>query len=105
MLLLIVLGVAGPASLIGLDYGRAFNPEYRVGTAIGLINQGGFMATVVLIIAMGFIIDWQTGGGAYTPEAFTWALSFQYVLWAVGGLQILRYRRRTRALVASQATE
>lgn len=104
-ILVISLGVAGPASLIGLDFSRAFNPGYRAGTAIGLVNQAGFFATVILIIAMGLILDWQTGGGAFTPESFTWAFSAQYVLWVIGGVQILRYRRRTRALVASQATE
>ena len=65
----------------------------------GLINQGGFVASLVLVVAIGLILDAATPGtsAAYTPEAFTLAMSFQYILWAVGLLQIWRYRRKTRA--------
>ena len=55
----------------------------------------------MLVIAIGLILDWRTPGEstAYTPEAFRWAMSFQYVLWATGLVQIWRYRRRARAVV------
>lgn len=104
-ILMVVVGVAGPTSLIGLDYGRAFNPVHRMGVAVGVINQGGYYASLVLIIAIGVILDWRTGGGAYTPSAFVWALSFQYVIWTVGVIQIWRYRQLTRARVLQDATE
>ena len=68
-------------------------------SATGIINQGGFYASLVLVVAIGLILDWRTPGDstAYTPEAFRWAMSFQYVLWGVGLTQVWRYRRRTRA--------
>jgi MFS family permease len=97
--LVVVVGVGGPASMIGFDLGRTSNPPQRLASATGIINQGGFYASLVLVVAIGLILDWRTPGTstAYTPAAFRWAMSFQYVLWAVGLVQVWRYRRRARA--------
>lgn len=99
LVLVVVVGIGGPASMIGFDFGRSFNPAHRLGTVTGIINQGGFIASLVLVIAIGFVLDWRTPGssGDYPPEAFVWAMSVQYVLWGVGLVQIWRLRRRTRA--------
>jgi nitrate/nitrite transporter NarK len=99
LLLVVVTGVGGPASMIGFDLGRTSNPAERMASATGIINQGGFYASLVLVVAIGVILDWRTPGSstAYTPEAFVWAMSFQYVLWGLGLTQVWRYRRRTRA--------
>lgn len=98
VLLVVVVGVGGPASMIGFDLGRTANPLDRLGSATGIINQGGFFASLILVVAIGIILDAMTpGSGAiYTPEAFKWAMSFQYVLWGLGLVQIWRYRRKTR---------
>jgi MFS family permease len=99
--LVLVTGVGGPASMIGFDLGRTSNPAERLASASGIINQAGFAASLVLVISIGLILDWRTPGDstAYTPSAFRWAMSAQYLLWALGLLQIWRYRRRTRAVV------
>jgi MFS family permease len=104
VLLAFVVGLGGPASLIGFDLGRTSNPAHRLASATGIINQAGFYATLFLVVAIGLVLDWRTpGGGAdYTPSAFRWAMSVQYPLWALGLVQIWRYRRRTRALILSQ---
>ncbi len=101
MLLMVVCGIGSPASMIGFDFGRSFNPPDRLGAATGVINQGGFLASLLLTVAIGVILDWRTPGAssAYTPESFRWAMSAQYVLWAAGLLQIWRARRQTRALL------
>ncbi len=101
VVLVVVTGVGGPASMIGFDLGRTSNPAERLASASGIINQAGFSASLVLVISVGLILDWRTPGAstAYTPEAFQWAMSAQYVLWALGLLQIWRYRRRTRAVI------
>lgn len=98
VLLVVVVGVGGPASMIGFDFGRTSNPEHRQGSATGIINQGGFVASLILVVAIGLILDWRTpGSGAdYTPDAFRWAMSAQYVLWFFGLTQIWRFRVRTR---------
>ncbi|MCX6396735.1 MAG: MFS transporter [Propionibacteriales bacterium] len=98
-LLVIVTGIGGPASVIGFDLGRTSNPPHRLASATGIINQAGFLASLTLVIAIGLILDWRTPGDSvdYTPEAFRWAMSFQYVLWAIGIVQIWRYRGKARA--------
>ena len=52
-------------------------------------------------MAIGLVLDWRTPGGGtdYPASAFRWAMSVQYLLWAVGLVQIWRYRVRTRALI------
>jgi MFS family permease len=104
VVLVVVVGVGGPASMIGFDVGRTSNPVERLASATGIINQAGFIASLVLVIAIGLILDWRTpgGGSAYTPSAFRWAMSFQYVLWALGITQIWRYRVRTRAKIMAE---
>lgn len=98
VLLVVVAGIGGPASMIGFDFGRSFNPEHRMGSAIGIINQGGFVASLILVVAIGLILDWRTPGAStdYSPAAFRWAMSAQYVLWIIGFVQIWRYRVKTR---------
>ena len=97
--LVVVVGVGGPASMIGFDLARTSNPEDRVASATAIVNQAGFAASLILVIAIGLILDWRTPGSStdYTHEAFVWAMSFQYVLWAIGLTQLVRYRRRARA--------
>jgi MFS family permease len=97
--LVVATGVGGPASMIGFDLGRTSNPPHRLASATGIINQGGFYASLVLVIAIGVILDWRTPGSSsdYTPSAFRWAMSFQYLLWGLGLIQIVRYRVKARA--------
>jgi len=96
--LVLVVGIGGPASVVGFDLGRTSNPAHRQGSAIGLINQAGFLATLLLVLAIGFVLDWRTPGDStdYSPAAFRWAMSCQYVLWAIGLVQLWRYRHRAR---------
>jgi MFS family permease len=104
VLLAFVVGMGGPASVIGFDVGRTSNPAHRLASATGIINQGGFYATLWLVVAIGLVLDWRTPGSGtdYPASAFRWAMSLQYLLWAAGLVQILRYRRRARALHLSE---
>ncbi len=101
VLLVAVVGVGGPASVIGFDVGRTSNPAHRLASATGIINQAGFLATLCLVVAIGLVLDWRTPGSGsdYAPSAFVWAMSVQYLLWTVGVVQIWRYRGRARAVV------
>jgi MFS family permease len=104
VLLVVITGVGGPASMIGFDVGRTSNPSDRQASATGIINQGGFVASLLLVISIGLILDWRTPGTGtdYTPAAFRWAMSAQYVLWALGITQIWRYRVRTRLKIMAE---
>ncbi|MGA8256223.1 MAG: MFS transporter [Nocardioides sp.] len=96
-----VVGFGGPASMIGFDLARTSNPAERLASATGIINQAGFSASLVLVVSIGLVLDWQTPGASsdYTPEAFRWAMSVQYLLWGLGLAQIWRYRVRARAVI------
>lgn len=98
VVLVVVCGMGGPASMIGFDLGRTSNPVVRVGTATGIINQAGFLASLLTVAMIGLVLDWRTpdGGSGYSADAFTWAMSTQFVLWGFGALQIWRYRRKGR---------
>jgi predicted MFS family arabinose efflux permease len=101
ILLTQVIGIGGPASMIGFDLARTSNPAERLASANGIINQAGFSASLVLVVAIGLVLDWRTPGAstAYGASAFRWAMCAQYPLWAIGLLQVWRYRRRARAVI------
>ncbi|GAA2608735.1 MFS transporter [Dactylosporangium fulvum] len=103
-LLVLVLTVNGPGSMIGFDYARSFNPAARLGGATGIVNVGGFVASIVLIVAIGVVLDVLTPAGAAHSSlgAFKVAFAVQYVLWAFGAAQVYRYRRTTRRRVARE---
>lgn len=105
--LVLVTGTGGPTSMIGFDLGRTSNPVERLASATGIINQGGFLASLVLVLAIGVVLDWRTPGdsAAYPASAFRWAMSVQFLLWGLGLAQIWRYRLRTRAIVVRDELE
>jgi MFS family permease len=100
--LVVVLGTNGPGSMIGFDYARTENPAERMGSASGVVNVGGFLASLLTIFAVGAVLDILTPGGstAYSLGAFRAAFAVQYLFWAVGFVGVLRHRRELRARLA-----
>ncbi|WP_030744643.1 MFS transporter [Streptomyces sp. NRRL F-5135] len=86
--LCVVLGACGPASMIGFDFARPANPPERQGTASGIVNMGGFTASMTTLLAVGVLLD-------ATDDNFRIAFSSLFVLQALGAVQILRLRART----------
>lgn len=103
VLLVVVLGTNGPASMIGFDYARTTNPATRVGSASGVVNVGGFVASLLTMLGVGVVLDVLTPGAStdYSLDAFKAAFAVQYVAWALGAFGVWRYRRRLRARLAS----
>ena len=54
VILVLVLALNGPGAVIGFDYARTFNPVHRIGSATGIVNVGGFVASIVLVLASGW---------------------------------------------------
>lgn len=103
VLLMVLISVGGPGSMVGFDFARTFNPSSRLGTATGIVNVGGFVASLITMFAMGLILDALSDGhGSYSLGAFKWAFAFQYLMWALGVVMIVRNRDRTRRILARQ---
>ncbi|WP_405770671.1 nitrate/nitrite transporter [Streptomyces sp. NBC_01538] len=87
VLLCTVLGACGPASMLGFDFARPANPPERQGTASGITNMGGFVASMTTLFAVGVLLD-------ATGDNYTVAFSFVFLVQGVGVSQILRLRKR-----------
>ncbi|MEA2296386.1 MAG: hypothetical protein QOE86_4025 [Solirubrobacteraceae bacterium] len=99
VLLVVVLASNGPGSLMGFDYARTENEAARIGSATGIVNVGGFVASLTAILLIGLVLDLRAPGGphTYTLGDFRVAMCVQYVLWAIGLAGVLLTRRRLRA--------
>lgn len=103
--MLLILASYGPASAVGFDFARSFNPAARLGGASGIVNMGGFTASLVTIFAIGVILDWRAPDGRFDLADFKVAFCFQYVIWAFGFVSLVRSRRLTRAQLAAEGTQ
>jgi sugar phosphate permease len=97
VVLVCVMATGGPASMVGFDLARTFIPVEASGRANGFVNIGGFSASLLTMGLIGVLLDWHSGGGgsdSYDLGDFRVAMSVQFVFWAFGAVQILRYRRK-----------
>ncbi|MEU6868712.1 MFS transporter [Streptomyces sp. NPDC046876] len=85
--LCVVLGTCGPASMIGFDFARPANPAERQGTASGITNMGGFLASMTTLLTVGILLD-------ATGDDYRIAFSSVFVVELLGLAQILRLRGR-----------
>ncbi|HET8980976.1 MAG TPA: MFS transporter [Solirubrobacteraceae bacterium] len=98
VVLVIVLASNGPGSLMGFDYARTENEAERIGSATGIVNVGGFVASLLTIALIGVVLSLtSSGAGSYTLDDFRLAFSVQYLCWGVGLAGVLHNRRRLRA--------
>ena len=98
VVLVVVLAVGGPGSMVGFDLARTFNPPTRLGSATGIVNVGGVVASLGTVALIGIVLDQVAPGGpsTYTVDSFRAAMSVQYIVWVLGLVQILRFRRKAR---------
>lgn len=104
VVLILVVGVGGPGSLIGFDFARTFNPLRSLGSANGVVNVGGFLASFVMMFAIGVVldlfdqlrIDEGLPSDIFAWDSFRIALLVPYVVVGIGVIFLLQARRRTR---------
>ena len=103
LLLLLVMAVAvgGPGSMIGFDFARTFNPLSRAGTATGIVNVGGFISALLVMLGMGVVLDALLASGfsqgdLYALDSFKLAFSLQFLFLIAGTLAMLTVRKRVR---------
>jgi MFS family permease len=96
--LVVVLSSNGPGSLMGFDYARTENEAERIGSASGIVNVGGFVASLLTIALIGGVLSLSSSGGpsSYTLADFRMAFAVQYIFWAVGLSAFIHTRRRLR---------
>ncbi len=96
VLLAFATASGGPTSMVGFDLARSFNPVQAIGRANGIVNVGGFMASLLCMALIGVVLDLRQDGGmdSYDLGDFRVAMSVQFAFWALGIIQVLRFRRR-----------
>jgi len=83
------LSLGGPASMIGFALARDYNPLSRVGTATGVVNVGGFVATTLTALVIGVLLE--VSGGQFRV-----ALLAVVAVLAFGVYRMLVWWRRAR---------
>jgi sugar phosphate permease len=83
--------------LWGFARPRDYNPLARVGTATGVVNVGGFLATTFAALTIGVLLQ-------YTGGNFRLSLLSVVAVLVFGSFRMLVWWRRTRAhLFAAEA--
>jgi MFS family permease len=95
----VVISVGGPGSMVGFDFARTFNPSATLGTAQGMVNMGGFIASLLVMRAMGIILGAM---GGYSFDSFRVAWTVQYAVWILAVTGILITRGKARRLMKDE---
>lgn len=92
----VLISFGGPTSLIGLDIAASYAPAERMGSATGVANAGGFIGAVVVMLAVGVVLDHRTGGAPAQLADYRAAMWVVVAVWVVGVVAVLVSRDRVR---------
>jgi MFS family permease len=100
-ILVIVTAAGGPVSMVSFDMARTFHRPDRLGRATGVVNMGGFVASLAAMWLIGFVLDIVAPGGpsTYTLDHFRVAMSVMFFFWLFGALQVWRWRRKSKVFL------
>lgn len=73
----VLIAIGGPASLIGLDLAATYNAPNRRSTVQGIANMGGFVGAIAVMLTVGLILDYRTGG--LTPSLTDYRIALSVV--------------------------
>ena len=104
IMLILVMPLGGPASMIAFEVLRSHSPRSFSGFATGLVNTGGFIASLIVMMLIGLALDLQGAGSPedYSLGAFKWAFAVQIPLWLLGLTMIIIESRRTKRWMADR---
>ncbi len=98
VVVMIALAVGGPASMVAFMLARDYNPRHRISTATGLVNTGGFMASVIGVFLIGQILDFvEPGVAVKSATAFRWAFLAVFAVTAFGLFRLTVWWLRVRS--------
>jgi len=99
-LLVVLIGIGGPASMIAFDFSRSYVVKSELGVTNGFINIGGFLAALTMMASIGLVLDFAKQFGAtselYSAEGFRIAFSTQFLVLAIGVIGLLVSARKAR---------
>ncbi|MEO6885584.1 MAG: MFS transporter [Jatrophihabitantaceae bacterium] len=94
LVLFVVMALGGPTSMAAFAIARDYNHARTLGTASGVVNVGGFLATVVIALGFGWVLD---ALGGTTPHTLRWAVLVAIAVQVIGTLRMIVWLRRVRA--------
>lgn len=98
-LLVIMLGVGGPASMVAFDYSRSYVLKSELGATNGFINIGGFLASLTMMATIGIVLDGirnaSSTGELYSDAGFRAAFTTQFAVLLVGASGLILSARKT----------
>jgi MFS family permease len=89
--------VGGSISTIGFALARDYNPLHRVGTATGVVNVGGFLATTLAALGVGVLVGVM--GTAHPDTAYRIGLLAVVAVLVFGSWRVAVWWRRARVAV------
>jgi MFS family permease len=98
VVLVVVLGSGGSASLVAFDVARSAVSPAQVGRASGVVNVGGFTSSLLVVALVGVLLDLQGAGAPadWTTTAFRVAMAVHVPVALVGLVGMWWARRRVR---------
>jgi sugar phosphate permease len=90
----LIMALGGPASMAAFALARDYNHVRTLGTASGVVNVGGFLATVLIALGIGWVLD---ALGGTTPHTLRWAVLVAVGVQLFGTIRMTVWLRRVRA--------
>ncbi|MFN2562228.1 MAG: nitrate/nitrite transporter [Jatrophihabitans sp.] len=97
--LFVFMALGGPASMTAFALARDYNHARTLGTASGVVNVGGFLATVLIALGIGWAVDAQ---GATTAGTLRWAVLVAVAVQAFGTVQLTIWYLRVRSFALTR---
>jgi MFS family permease len=92
-----MFAVGGSISTIGFALARDYNPLHRVGTATGVVNVGGFLATTLAALGVGVLVG--VVGTSHAGTAYRIGLLAVVAVLVFGSWRVAVWWRRARVAV------
>ena len=105
MPLITAMAIGSATCSVGFDLARTGVPRRAIGTATGMVNIGGYSASLMAVLLIGIVLDLRTGDGAAALADYRVALASQGLLMIAAGVGLwITTRRRPQDLPAAQHT-
>lgn len=84
--LITAMAIGSATCSVGFDLARTGVPHRAIGTATGMVNIGGFSASLLSVLLIGIVLDLRTGGGAASLVDYRVAMASQLALMIPAGI-------------------